>query len=486
MITNTNAKNKRTPNKRIVIMFMFYTTAGKEYLSRVGFTMQKHLNSKNFLLSAAVMLAATVVLLPLSVDLSYAPKGWELPKVHVLQIVLITLLFVCAVYALYMLAQKRASWTRFDTSMLLTAGLVSVGSIASNVVYNLPAHRMYNPLYRLILNAQEGSYTVSMAIFGNEYRETGLITILLLFGTGWFIARTFNWRHIKILITGFALSALFQATLGLYQLAQIGQHPTRFAEGRLIYGSFGQNNFYAGLLLVGIASCLFLFRSERIQLRVLAIVTALFATAMVFLSLSYFSWIIMIYILVIALFASGKIPGAFSDNTSRLVLVTVLAILPLGLLLISVAPWYKHRLNIWVGITEQYVLGLLGGVSAQSLIRALFGSGFDTLQETLYNVKILDGANVDRAHNIIFDVIAMTGLTGLGLISYFGYKIREWFKRIDSMNFRLLVVILGVWLMRSLIHTSSVVNLFEGVLLAAAVIAAARSSSSLRSHKRGS
>lgn len=418
--------------------------------------------------------AVLLALIPFVFDTSFAPKGWELPKVAAIQIFLLLLLSVYALSCIVLLRPGRKLMYRRDKILLVVLLIFSFSSFVSQFTYNLRLDQLYNPLYQRILDPSSGEYTIHMAIFGNQFRETGLITMSILFATAWVAMREIRSRHLPFMFAALGGGALLQAIFGIMQFLLIGlQNTERFADGLVVYGTFGQNNFYSGYLLCGLVATAYFLANKDAKIRLISLISSIIIILGILLSLSYFAWIVMILLVAIVIREGlSKQKSLFLRQKPVIIAVAMLS-LPMAILLLQVVPDYLHRINIWNAVLQQYIIIPMQEPSLMNTVRLFFGSGFDTLQEFLYRATELAGSNIDRSHNIIFDVLAFTGIFGLLVMAFLARKAIKISILSRSRQIDFAVILVFIWFVRSLIHTSSILNLLVAFIFVGALIGAA-------------
>lgn len=143
--------------------------------------------------------------------------------------------------------------------------------------------------------------------------------------------------------------------------------------------------------------------------------------------------------------------------------LSVLTILPFLIFISEYLPEQQHRINIWEGIFNSYIVKPIG---ENDWTTFLFGTGFDNLGEKLQDDRYLTDHYIDRAHNLPLDVLSASGIVGLSIFCFLIYSTYKLLfkKHDDVINERILdflAVALTVLLIRSFIHTNSIINLMH-------------------------
>jgi O-antigen ligase len=101
----------------------------------------------------------------------------------------------------------------------------------------------------------------------------------------------------------------------------------------------------------------------------------------------------------------------------------------------------------------------------------VFGYGFDNLNNVLQPRGVFPGLNVDRAHNILLDLVTQFGLIGFGLVTI---PLAYAFKAIDRvMNDRklfFLFLAFTAFIFKTTVNEYSISNLYMFFVVAAGLL----------------
>ncbi|MFQ5493677.1 MAG: O-antigen ligase family protein [Candidatus Dojkabacteria bacterium] len=397
---------------------------------------------------------AAIILIPIVVDYTALPMGWELPKLYFWQ--MFGIFFSLAAGGWLILRKKTTKTNGVRIAPLFTPIalilLISVSSVTSVYLRDLtPSH---SPLYKLF-NFEYGN----LAIFGNPFRDFGLISVIILISLGVAVRNLVTKRTIKYLEVAFIASSVLQSLIAIYQFLGLVNSPVLVRQGLYVGGTFGQPNFLTGHILVGfvlVSKWVTQFSGWK---RAFLVTIAVLMIAAIVSSFSIWSYFVAgLAIILITLYEYLGVKKFVRTLYIGAAVIGVLAV-PFVFVLLKIAPVYAHRINIWSEILRIYT---------GDPTKLIFGSGFDTLQEVLRGSSIFRHSYVDRAHNFALDVFASTGLTGIfGVILLVKRVSRNFRHSLKSREFAYMLIALLVWVARSLVHTSSVVNLADMVVLVA-------------------
>lgn len=462
---------------------------------------------------------------------------------------------------------------------LLALFLLSIGSITSNFTRDVKIEN-YHPIYETIIkstlnvSADSPNVEASQAIFGNFYRDQGLIFFIIIFTFLFLFAFFINYQNIFILFLGILISALHQANLGIQKYRELyAASSDHSVPENSIFGNFGQPNWYAGHLVIGLVAGLFflevIFRnreklSYRIQdigyklwnivyklfkltspvsdksetpsplmeresiksnhqqadirhqtsqftthnsqpkthysllttyhslvayciLYLLCSITLLsIATTLTAIYFSGSNWGIITAIIILFFFFIKQLLSAkkFKNFLIFSLIFFICLSFPFVYALGHYEPSEKpnileksiskiignqenqlHRSNIISGTIDYYILNKTDKELVVYAKDLLFGSGFDTLGENLMKLdgSIKNSYN-DRAHNIIFDILAFTGISGLILFSLALFLIYKYIDANSNFEQYILFGVVAV-IIRTLIHEYSATNTFDLLII---------------------
>ncbi len=401
--------------------------------------------------------SSALILLPLIYNQSLGAKGWELPKVEAIQLFSIISIILAMIYLLntknlrVLQDKKLAAYLMF----FIFTGIVF---LQSEFTYSVNNNTIKNFIYKVIIDFLNLE-TLSMPLWGNEYRYLGVITIALIFVATYLLIKITKQNFLNYLLWSFIISSLVQSLIGLYQFVDVyfPLHDLDTVSGR-VYGTFGQPNFYADFLLIGFFSAILTSLNNKGKYRV--VLSIFFATIIfisIVISMSYWAIITVVFGLAMIAAYYGALKARRPGIYFTILLITLFLFLPTAILFSKYAEVYSIRVTIWKDIWIVYT---------RSIEYTLLGSGPDTLGEVLRQSGKLRGLYVDRAHNFIFDIFAWFGLVGITLFSYLITWLGLNFKRnFNNKASFIIFTLIVVWVFRGLVHTGSIINYFEFIIL---------------------
>lgn len=426
------------------------------------------------------LISLLIIALPLVVNHSTLPMGWELPKVYAFQIFMIFLIIAVAGYLIVSFIKKPRlpKINIFLVVMLiLMAAVLIATTLQSSFTRPFFEYFIENPLYRVIL--PNADTTQKIALFGNQFRDFGLISVALVIALILISKRFITPQNYKLIILAFVISAAIQAVLGIWQFIELIRVDVLSPySGEWVFGTFGQGNFYAGHLLVGLVLAMHLLKQSFRKAPALLLTITIIIGILV--SFSMGSFILMVG--TIALILGYEILPRRTFKTATLVIGAIAII---GTLIFSYSLMLKpnpghYRTIIWRNVTHSYITVPASDLSnSDGIQKMLIGTGFDTLGEVLVEENRIEGNFVDRAHNIFLDILSATGITGLLIFSAFLLFIGIAVIKGNSPSKPPFIIYTAVaafiWLSRSYIHTNSVANIVDFAVLAGTLTAYARS-----------
>lgn len=410
----------------------------------------------------------------LIVDNSFYRKGWELPKVNFWHHIFLILIIISTVSIFYNLSRREIQFVSVIRENKLTCLFLTsiffyfVFFLVSTTYIRDSSSLAHNSFYFNVINIFNPRTIVSL--FGNEFRDFGMITIGLLSFFLIILVKSIRLKNYVYLLIALIFSSTVQSVIGIAQFFSLGSNNFRsFLSGEYIYGSFGQSNFYAGHILVG---CLLLFSLVVMKKKFLmfsrtsllvflnAFLKYLLIINFIGLILSLSFWGIFCCIIGFILILLNRIISV--DKFSNILMVFVFSLfagfVPLALILVNYLKFFEQRLIIWKDI-----LVLYSGQANSSLTlpNIAFGTGPDTLGDILSFHGKMQGLYVDRAHNIVMDILTSFGFIGLVmtvlLFFYLAYRVY----RIRNSNLNYLYIIFLVLFIRLLVNTYSIVNIVD-------------------------
>ena len=414
-----------------------------------------------------VIIATFIVLAPLAVNRHVLPIGWEIPKVCITQIFSLILLVSFGIEAAlsHFRNPRKLSMPRLlavVTTALLMIALIS--SFFSEYAREAVLSTQTNSLYRLLESA--GIETSKIAVYGNPFRDFGLLSFISVLLIGGITMTSIKENSRKILMYAFILSALLQSLIGIYQFADLYRAETLSPfSGTWIAGTFGQANFFAGHLLAGlILSLYFLKNGGRWDFLFLVPVILILGGLLV----SFSTWAIILAALSVLLILTYEAAPAVLKSRlfSTILAISAASALVVLAYLYSTPQTDLYRTYIWKNTIETYLVEPANDLSPENTRLILFGSGLDTLGEKFEDEGKLPGNYVDRAHNVFLSTTAAFGVSGLlALLVLFSILLYSWLKNIQiSVVFYIGLAAL-IWIARSFIHTSSIINITDATII---------------------
>lgn len=391
-----------------------------------------------------LLIAVVIFLSPFVVNYSSLPKGYELAKVHFINL---SSALISAIFLNGILTNKLT----FSTRRLRNVGIVVGGLILLYIATTLFSD------YK------------EVSITGNYFREQGLLfySLITLVGAITYLCIT-RFNQIFIIWALF-LSATIQAVVGITQYFKLLQtRPDLIDDGYWINGNFGQANFYSTLLVLGLICGIFLLnelfksRGKSRYLKVFAILTGigLIVVANV-MSYSIFGWVTMVVAIAILVLYKFLNKILFYKLFILGLLVSILA----GAFALT-----KIEENLRVEIWEASIGIFLKQLTTNPL-HFIFGFGFDTLGKIFKDAGFFEGATVDRGHNLFVDIFMQVGVIGIGLCIFLIVLVLRKIKVIvqDSILF-IFFFLIFIFTLKTFIHEFSAVQTYLIFVLVAAFL----------------
>ncbi len=320
-----------------------------------------------------------------------------------------------------------------------------------------------SPLYKFLglMDKQQ------IAMVGNQFRDQGIITFALLTLLAYIIYKCINKRNILIAFNALILSSLIQACIGSYQFLSLFKADEELLQsGTRVFGSFGQTNFYSGFLLIGFSLCLGLaikYKNQSRKITIGYIIAAFFLSSSIILSYSIWAIILIIFTILIYIFLLWR-SWYYEKIVKMFTILGIIAFYPIIKIMMEYHTGFEQRAFFWNATIDNYILHPLQGKAP--ITNILFGTGFDTIGLEFKSIGVFTDLYVDRAHNFFLDILAANGIIGLiPLIIVIFVLIRS--IKGSSIEFKIALTALLIWLARSSVHTSSIVNLVEFFVLVA-------------------
>ena len=419
----------------------------------------------------------------LIVDYKHLPLGWEIPKIRFwIYSSFILLLFIILAKLDLILINIRKNVKSIKnikiglpkithkrlSLILLTSIVISMFITLINTKYFIYFNQLaYVDFYTNILEILSGySDFINIGITGSLFREQGLLFYLSTIFIGLLLYSYTNPKNLSIVSNMLIFSGFIQSIIGIYQFININYILQNFSSD-YIFGTFGQNNFFSGFILVTTLVTLFQTNTKNKKTYKNLIIVTLFYIQLITLFISNSLWGIVTFLSVVCLYFISK------NNKKNIFIIFEISLIsffiffiPTSNFFIKLFPVYQQRLDLWTEIFKLYTVNVFN--NTLSFVDILFGTGFDTISNTLKNNGIFTNLHFDRAHNIFLDILIQTGMVSLFLIStlitnlYLSFKkIRlslnsEDYNQISSVGLIIIALIL-----RAIIHTNSVINIVE-------------------------
>lgn len=385
-----------------------------------------------------IVLLLSILISPLILDNTSLPKGYELPKVLFLQITSVVLFSIVTIKTVI----KSINNKKIKINIKFVISLIILISV--------------------ILSTLTSDYQFT-SLHGNPFRLQGGITHILMILYGLSIVTISKESNIKYILLTLLLSSVIQSILGYQQFINLLLNdPRSILDGYWVNGSFGQANFFSGRLILGFISGIYLLTLNipyrniiKYLLKILLLLSILII--LIALILSFSTWAIVtiaifsILILTYEIFGQGVLKILF--------LLSFLISLGIFIYYLNSNPVFNLRLDIW-----QKIIDLLRGET--NFVKILFGYGFDTLGLVLSDTGRYVNIYVDRAHNFFLDLITQGGLVFLiSISSLILIPLVKMFKDKSSNLYIYSFILLAMWIFRSFIHESGIVNLYDFILI---------------------
>lgn len=246
------------------------------------------------------------------------------------------------------------------------------------------------------------------SLWGNYYREDGIVTYFHLFALVVFIALYWedSWKKVAAygISLGSLLTSLWSVYLG-YRLNILKQMNVPNWQGA-IGGFFNQPNFLAGYLLISFPFLFYLLKNSKSKTEQIfwgsALVIQAAAVGLTFSWAAFFGLIIFCLLLVIL----------FTNNGTKRLGGTITLIVFLLIILTFYLRSLTKKGFVAESRTRIYTKVFLG-----ALKRPFFGWGWANVDYTFeavdWPMKFGRDVYVDKAHSIILEVFATTGILGL-------------------------------------------------------------------------
>jgi O-antigen ligase len=398
---------------------------------------------------------------PFVVNYSLLPEGWELPKVFFWQV--LSLIVILLAITHWLTSSPTIIIKRNLLYISLTGIVVALSSLVT--FYPRSLSTVTNPLFLQLTYLPE----INISLWGNQFRDQGLFTMIPILLALYIFSRSLTTKSRKFVLLSFSISACLQSLIAVGQFVSLFSFdPYLATEGRFIFGTFGQTNFYAGHLLVGLVCAVHLLKTTG-KWKIFALVSAPLILLGLTISFSYWAYVVAVLLILLMVSYDVMELSQFKRRAKTSLLLMTLVIVPVAIVFLTLFPEYNFRVQIWQEIINVNLEALKQN-PVNGLFHILFGWGYDTMAEVFAQFGKFTGSLVDRAHNFFFDVFTSNGLLGLGLlIAFLGRQINTLIQKLDQRELAFILFAIIAWLVRSFIHESSIINLLDfGILVALA------------------
>jgi O-antigen ligase len=366
------------------------------------------------------------------------PYGWEIPKVHFV-LLICTILILLSVVDLIVSNKKI-----FSNLNILLISLLS--------------------LYLLFI-ALISPY-VKTAIWGSSFRQQGVILIILILLSLFFTSK-YLYSNRKLITYSFILSSIIQMFFifqNLIPILQLSEPLKVLILGKYVFGTFGQTNFLAGHMLIGAFFSFFLIWQEKsYKIKSLTLIIFILLSFSILVSFSIWA-IILLFIGIGTIYISFVLKKTLLVlNESILFLFIILNLLSFKstLLQLVLPGWLQKEIIARLMYRKVFFQVYLSDIKS-----FFFGSGPDTLHKHLASHDKLPGITLDRTHDFLLDIMFNGGIILLLIfISIWGYVIYKNSKNTATHDTDIFFQISSLWILRSMVHTSSIINLISFAIL---------------------
>lgn len=405
---------------------------------------EKFLKTFNYLEDNLIVIVASLAILisPFVVDYSNLPKGYELPKVS----------FINAISAL-----------------IIILGVIKyLGNLYRTRLFKIPKDFLILGVVIIIfLFTTLVSPHFNIAVYGNSFRDQGLITHLLIVIMAYILYKSITRRNFYLIAVSFVLSAFLQSGAAYLQAIKLAQtDPKALLEGYWVNGTFGQANFFSGRLLIGlIFSSYFIGENLGIKfaglLKTLLVFATLFIVGALLISLSIWGIITAAAAIIVILFFELLPKKIFPYFFYLIAAAATIG----GVYYLYQTTEYNLRIEIWQNLTRL----IFTQAETKNMI---LGYGFDTLGQGFKDWAYFPGFLIDRAHNFFLDILFQIGVAGLAIVSLVIIKPLISFRnKVGDRKFAFAFFALFFWLVRSFVHESGIVNLLDFLVVLALSLA---------------
>ncbi|MCA9383288.1 hypothetical protein KC909_02900 [Candidatus Dojkabacteria bacterium] len=413
-----------------------------------------------------------IVLGSIIYDKTSLPLGWELAKVEFWQLFSLLVIFLWIIRTSYQYIRNKTKPETPSKAIVLLFIAFILALIFSDKSYIFIKANETTALYSWIIKlfSKEGGIDGRVALWGNQFRYFGLITISLILSSALILKSAIKPKNWKSLFYFFLLSSLLQSIWAISQFLSLIGEKEMLKEGKWIYGGYGQTNFLVGHLLVGLVVGYYFLHSKEKIYNYFAYSAIVIITLASILTLSYLGIFMILLCNAFLILQRLKDVEWLNTKLSIIFLASIIFIVPAINIVGGFNQDLLFRAYIWADIYDYYLKRPFIERNMMSFMEMLFGSGFDNLIFLLSRSQRILNPFIDRAHNIVFDLLSSAGLFGLVTSMYVlatGLKLNiNENKNTTYAAFALLMLFI-----RSLIHTNSISNIVHLLILCAMVYA---------------
>ena len=403
------------------------------------------MNLKKYLQKNIAILIISLILFlaPLIVNYSDLPKGFEIPKVHFLNISTLVLIAVSVI----LLLKNKIGLSTLKKPII--------------IIFVITLLLLFTTLLTPYMN---------ISLFGNSFRDQGFIFYILVLFAGFITFLNIKKENQTLIFLSIYLSALIQSIVAISQFINLlNTRPEIIDDGYWINGTYGQANFFSGHIILGIIcgvyliTLLWVYRKKKFaRISILLIIkTLLILLFSLIISFSIFGWItfILLFFILTFYFLLKK------EHFYKLFIFTIILSILTALVLLNFIQ-DNLRIEIW-----KNSLDLLFNNFPQNPTRLLFGYGFDTLGNVFKDAGRFAGVIIDRGHNLFIDIIIQTGVLTFAIFSYLIFFVIKNLKKIvfDRSLFFLFLLFFAI-IFKTFIHEYSAVLFYTFVVLFGALL----------------
>lgn len=360
----------------------------------------------------------------------YNGTGYEFPKVETIRIASIFII-LCGSY----LEFQKHFLTRLDKIFIV----VSIFTAIFNLVFAI---------------------NQNVSLFGNVFRNQGILLYLPVFLSLIVIYRIFESRHIKYLFLTILVASFMNAIRALLQFKDLMSDPEKFAKGFYVNGFFGQTNFFSTLMIFGVIAAAYFFGKKlhaRNKLPYASLIV-LFSVG-TFLSLS--RWGILTLVLAVSLIIIFEL--GFKRLLKYILILLYTLLIPGMVLAHYYYPGYEMHIDIWKKSFFAFI--------DAPIQNKVFGYGFDNLNNVFLSRNAFPGLNVDRAHSFILDTLTQLGAIGTMIfIAPIAISLRFLNRILGDRKLFFVFLAFTAFVVKTAVNEYSIANLYMFLIVSVALV----------------